>query len=200
MALRLGIAHHFGWAVAVTASPGHRVVDRRRIALVEPGLPAAPIHRREGKALDDDATAALVAQVRASAVRATSDALDGLASAVPGPIVSMSLRAWPLDFPEDIAVQRRAPYEARADSVMYRQVLAELARARGWDVHRYDAGDVEARAISTLAGRADEILLGPRATLGPPWTKDHRMALAATIVAGETAPGAARTGADARAT
>ena len=44
---------------------------------------------------------------------------------------------------------------------------------------------MEARAVSKLAERADEILLGPRATIGPPWTKDHRMALAATIVAGE---------------
>jgi hypothetical protein len=95
------------------------------------------------------------------------------------------LRAWSLDFPEDIAVQRRAPYEARADSVMYREVLAELARARGWGVHLYDAKDVEARAVSKLVERADEILLGPRATMGPPSAKDHRMALAATIVAGE---------------
>ena len=35
-----------------------------------------------------------------------------------------------------------------------------------------------------LAERADEILRGPRATLGPPWTKDHRIALAATVMAG----------------
>jgi hypothetical protein len=35
-----------------------------------------------------------------------------------------------------------------------------------------------------LAERADEVLHGPRSTMGPPWTKDHRMALAATIVAG----------------
>ena len=180
--MRLGIAHHFGWAVAVTASTDHKVVDRRRIELIEPGMAAAPIHH-EGKPLDDDATAALVAQVRASVVRATSASLDQLATALPEPIVSMSLRAWPLDFPEDIAVQRRAPYEARADSVMYRQVLAELARARGWDVHLYDAKDVEARAVSKLAHRADAVLFGPRATMGPPWAKDHRMALAATILA-----------------
>ncbi len=182
--VRLGIAHHFGWAVAVTASTDHRVVDRRRIELVEPGVPAAPIHRREGRALDDDATAALVAQVRASALRATSQALDEIAGAVGEPIVSLSLRAWSRGFPVDITVQRRAPYEARADSVMYRRVLADLADERGWDVHLYDAGDVEARAAGMLAERADEILRGPRATLGPPWTKDHRMALAATIVAG----------------
>ena len=187
--MRLGIAHHFGWAVAVTASADHKVVDRRRIELIEPGLPAAPIHLREGRSLDDDATAALVARVRASAVRATSDALDELAAALAEPIVSMSLRTWSLDFPADIADQRRAPYEARADSIMYRQVLAELARARGWDVHLYDAKNVEARAVSKLAGRADEILRGPRATFGPPWGKDHRMALAATIVAGKDGGG-----------
>ena len=99
----------------------------------------------------------------------------------------MSLRAWPVDFPEDIAVQRHVPYESRADSVMYRQVLAELAHARGWEVHLYDAKDVEDRAAGILAGRADEVLHGPRATLGPPWSKDHRMALAATIVAGDRA-------------
>jgi hypothetical protein len=69
---------------------------------------------------------------------------------------------------------------------MYRQVLAELARARGWHVHFYDAKDVEARAVSTLGERADEVLFGPRAALGPPWAKDHRMALAATVLASAT--------------
>jgi hypothetical protein len=182
--VRLGIAHHLGWAAAVTASADHRVVDRRRIELIEPGMPTAPIHHREGKLLDDAATAALVAEVRASAVRAASASLGRLAAALPEPIVSMSLRAWPLDFPTDIAVQRRAPYESRADSVMYREVLAELARARGWAVHLYDAADVEGQAVNVLGERADEVLRGPRATLGPPWTKDHRMALAATIMAG----------------
>jgi hypothetical protein len=28
------------------------------------------------------------------------------------------------------------------------------------------------------------VLHGPRATLGPPWASDHRMALAATVLAG----------------
>ncbi len=181
--MRVGIAHHFGWAVAVTASADHQVVDRRRIELIEPGMATAPIHH-EGKPLDDAATAALVAHVRASAERATSASLDELARAVPEPIVSMSLRAWPLDFPDDIAVQRRVPYEARADSVMYRQVLAEQARARGWHVHLYDAKDIESLAAGILGDRADEVLHGHRARLGPPWAKDHRMALAATILAG----------------
>jgi hypothetical protein len=182
--VRLGIADHLGWAVAVTAADDHAVVDRRRIELVEPGVSAAPIHYQRGR-LDVGATAALVATVRASALRACSAALDDLAGALPARVVSISLRFWPPDFPDDIAVQRRAPYEARADAIMYRHVLAELAHARGWEVHCYDAKHVEAQAADLLGERAEEVLRGPRATLGPPWTKDHRMALAATVVAGE---------------
>ncbi len=181
--MRLGIAHHLGWAVAVTAAADHQVVDRRRIELIEPGLPSAPIHRHEGKRLDDAATLEVVGKVRASAARAASASLDRLSAVVPEPIVSMSLRDWPPDFPTDIALQRRVPYESRADSVMYRQVLAELARARGWAVHLFDAKDVEGQAADVLGERAAEVLRGPRAALGPPWTKDHRMALAATIMA-----------------
>ena len=75
------------------------------------------------------------------------------------------------------------PYESRADSVMYLQVLADAARDRGWAVHLYDAKHVEAEAAAVLGERAKQVLHGPRAALGPPWSKDHRMALAATVLA-----------------
>ena len=159
------------------------MVDRRRIELIEPGVSPAPIHY-ESRRLDVASTAALVAEARASVARAASAALDEIATALRAPVVSISLRAWPLDFPEDIAVQRRAPYEARADAIMYRQELSELAHAGDWEVHIYDAKAVEAQAVGLLAERADEVLHGPRVTLGAPWTKDHRIALAATVVAG----------------
>ncbi len=178
--MRLGIADHLGWAVAVTASADHEVVDRRRIELIEPGVSAAPIHY-ESSRLDVAETAALVAEARASVARAASAALDEL------PARYRSSRSHSgrgrCDFPEDIAVQRRVPWESRADAIMYRQELAELAQARGWKVHLYDAKAIEAQAAGLLDGRAEEVLHGPRATLGPPWTKDHRTALAATIVA-----------------
>lgn len=76
------------------------------------------------------------------------DGADGaqLAAGLPAPIVSIALRGWPADFPRDIAVLRRAPYESRADSVMYRQALAGLAGERGWAVRLYDAKDVETRS------------------------------------------------------
>ncbi len=180
--MRLGIADHLGWAIAVTASENHEVVDRRRIELIEPGVSAAPIHY-ESRRLDVAATAALVGTARASVARATSAALERARNRV--------ARADPLDLssnlaarlPTDIAVQRRAPYEARADAIMYRQELSALAHAHGWEVHVYDAKTVVSEVAMMLGERADEVLHGPRTRIGPPWTKDHRLALAATVVA-----------------
>jgi hypothetical protein len=173
--MRLGIADHFGWAIAVVADDDHAVVDRRRLELVEPGVTPAPIHYESAR-LSVEHTTRLVAEVRRSALRAGAAALDQL----PGPIESISLRLWPPDFPTDIAVQRRPPYEARADAIMYRELLAELAHARGWEVHGYDAKSVEAQAAARLGARAAHVL---RPGLGPPWTQDHRRALAATVLA-----------------
>jgi hypothetical protein len=188
--MRVGIAHHFGWAVAVTALPDFEVVDRRRIELLEPGLPAAPIHHEGGthdlhsggEPLDDDDLGALVADVRRSATKVTAASLDALATSLSEPISVVAIRGWPSDFPEDIGTQRRPPYESRADSVMYCQVLAEVAAERGWDLRTYDAKTVESDAASVLGDRARQVLHGPRNVLGPPWSKDHRTALAATIV------------------
>ena len=176
--MRLGIADHLGWAVAVTASADHEVVDRRRIDLVEPGLSQAPVHY-DAHHLDDDGLTALIEAVRASCARLAGEAFGAL----PGPIESISLRTRPADFPTDLAVVRQSPWEARADAVMYRQVLAEVAGGRGWAVHAYDAKAVEGQAVEQLGVRADDVLRGPRARLGPPWAKDHRVALAATVVA-----------------
>jgi hypothetical protein len=187
--LRVGLADHLGWAVCVTASADGHVVDRRRLELIEPGLPAAPIHHLSGvhplhgldSPPDDAVLERLVSEVRASVVRATTRALDQLSAELPAPIEWLALREWPADFPKDLAVLRRAPYESRADPVMYRQVLADSARARGWTVDFYQANGVEAAAARILGSRADRVLHGPRAALGPPWSRDHRTALAATI-------------------
>jgi hypothetical protein len=138
---------------------------------------------RSGEPLDDDELAALVATVRASVERVTAASLDELATDLAEPVTSVSIRDWPAPFPVDVAVQRRAPHESRADSIMYLQVLAASASARGWDVLRYDATRVEAQAAALLGGRAEAVLQGPRHRLGPPWAKDQRLALAATVVA-----------------
>ena len=93
-------------------------------------------------------------------------ALEELAAALDQPVASLAVRGWPADFPNEVAVQRRVPYESRADSVMYCQVLAGVAEARGWTVQRYDAKRVEAQAAALLGERADDVLRRPRQTVG----------------------------------
>ncbi|NNE94726.1 MAG: hypothetical protein HKN24_01725 [Acidimicrobiales bacterium] len=189
--MRLGIAHHYGWAVAVTATDEHRVVDRRRIELIEPGHPTAPIHHEggaydmhsSGKLLSDDELAELVAEVRSSVEGSIETAFNELAHSLAAPVRSISLRAWPEGFPSGIAELRKPPFDSQADSVMYRQLMADAAQRRGWVVHRFDGATAEGRASELLGPRAEEVLRGPRRTLGPPWNRDHRMALAATVLA-----------------
>lgn len=187
--MHVGVAHHLGWAVLVTANDEFEVADRRRVELMDAHLPAAPIHHRGGAhemhgsadPLDDNDLAALVVEVRGSALARTRSALDELINDV-GLIRSISLRDWPCDFPADIATQRQAPFESQVDSVMYREVFAELAAEHGWSEHRFNASTVETEATEILGQRAEEILFGPRKLLGAPWNKDHRTALAAIVV------------------
>jgi hypothetical protein len=56
--------------------------------------------------------------------------------------------------------------------------------AAGWAVHFYDAKTVRAHAAELLGDDTAVVLDDPRAALGPPWTQDHRIALAATVRAG----------------
>jgi hypothetical protein len=59
---------------------------------------------------------------------------------------------------------------------------SSAAAKRRWALHLYDAKWVVGRATAMPAGQAEDVPQGPRARLGPPWTKDHRTALAATVV------------------
>jgi hypothetical protein len=190
--VHVGIADHLGWAVAVTASARFEVVDRRRIELLDPGLPVAPVHHEGGtwpehgsKHRADADLAELVAQVRSSALRMSAESVDRLAAELPAPIESISLRSIRSDVPTDIAVLRRPPWEARIDAIMYRQLLADIARARGWRVCFYEPKQVLNLAADRLGGDAGRILDAPRATLGAPWTADHRAALAAAAAASD---------------
>jgi hypothetical protein len=40
----IGVSDHGGWAVLVTADGDGRLLDRRRVELVDEGLPKIPIH------------------------------------------------------------------------------------------------------------------------------------------------------------
>ncbi len=166
-----GISDHGGWAILVTATQTGQVLDRRRVELVAPDLPPIP-HHSEGKSLPMPQAVALVERVQLSAAHHAKLALDTLAREVHTEILGVALRHCP-PLPPTIA-ERIIDYRASnvADWVLYRHALAAAAQARGWAIHWYDPKAVLATASDTL---------DLRRTLGPPWTRDHKLALAAAI-------------------
>ena len=179
----IGISDHGGWAVLVTVAADGTLLDRRRVELVDEDLPKIP-HHSEGQALPLDEAVALVERVRESAVRHAKLSLDAVAMAVPGRIVGVALRQCP-ELPPTIA-ERIKDYRAQnvADWVMYRMALAAAAGARGWSVHWYDAKKVFGGASEVLRiGDFETHFLQLRRSIGSPWNQDHKLAMAAAIVA-----------------
>jgi hypothetical protein len=178
----IGISDHGGWAVLVTVARDGTLLDRRRVELVDESLPALP-HHHEGQGLPPDEAVALVERVRVSAEKHAVLALEAVAMAV-RPILGVALRSCP-QLPPTIA-ERIKDYRARnlADWVMYRKALAAAAAARRWPVHWFDAKSVTGAASQALrVGNFDAHFLDMRRVVGPPWNQDHKLAMAAAIVA-----------------
>jgi hypothetical protein len=179
----IGVSDHGGWAVMVTVAGDGTLLDRRRVELVDEDLPKIP-HHSEGQGLPVDEAVALVERVQASAERHAKLRLGEVAMAVPERVAGVALRQCP-DLPPTIA-ERIKDYRAQnvADWVMYRKALAAAAEARGWAVHWYDAKKVVAAASEALGGNDfDAHFLQLRKSLGPPWSNDHKIAMAAAMVA-----------------
>ncbi|HEX4276323.1 MAG TPA: hypothetical protein VHZ74_13260 [Bryobacteraceae bacterium] len=178
----IGVSDHGGWAVLVTVAGDGTLLERRRVELVDEELPKIP-HHSEAQRLPLDEGVELVERVRISASRHAKLALDAVAMAVPSRILGIALReCQPL--PASVA-ERITNYRARnvADWVMYRQALAAAAEARGWGVHWYDAKKIVGAASAALQLDFDARFLQLRKSLGPPWGNDHKIAMAAALVA-----------------
>ena len=178
----IGVSDHGGWAILVTVGRhGYEILDRRRVELIDDALPALP-HHHEGQLLSPDAAVALVERVRASAEKHAAIALDALATAVPH-VAGVALRArQPL--PPTIQ-ERMKDHRARnvADWVMYRKALARASEERGWQVHWFDPKTVYQRASEILGTDFEAHFVRLREVMGPPWNSDHKLAMAAAIVA-----------------
>ena len=193
-AAAVGVADHASSPVLVTVAPGGELLDRRRVELLDRGLPEHP-HHHEGswavgrylntpgaRTLSLADAVALVERVRASARRGARESLEALAAAVPVPIAAIAIRACPALPPT--TEERIADHRAQtvADSVMYREALATAAGARGWVVHWYDRERVFRDAAAALGRRdVDAFLQAMGRTVGPPWQARHKLAAAAAL-------------------
>jgi len=167
--------------VLVTVTADGTLLDRRRIELIASDLPKLPHHHEAQKLPLEDALD-LIGRVRVSAEKHAKLALDALA--VSSRIMGIAIRECPT-LPPTVA-ERLQNYRAQnvADTVMYRMALAGAAEARGWAVHLYQRKNVLDAARDALhVADLDAHFINLRKSIGPPWTNDHKVAMAAAIVA-----------------
>lgn len=185
-------AEHAGWAhfVCVTA-PGNvpAVIERRRVTLIDAGLPTLPYHHDSIGMREDEANA-LIARVRRSIAACTVRALHGIATdlAPEYTVVALAIRKPPFaELPGTVgAVWQSYRLQCAADGMLYQLALCRAARDLGLKVQLCGRGEEIAWAAARLEVRPDDIESFVSRTgrpSGPPWTQEHRRAYAAGIAA-----------------
>jgi hypothetical protein len=188
----LGVADHSGWAVCVTVAASRGlpvVVDRRRVDLIEPGVPSQPYHHETvGMPLAE--AEKLVVRVRESVMRTTLTRVSELRAELQPSytIVAMTLRNPPLAWvPVTVAEAHESyPVMCRADGMMYHDALCTAARHLRFALELHDRGEEVPRASDRLSVSLEELehfLQTAGESLGPPWQKEHRLAAAAAMAA-----------------
>jgi hypothetical protein len=186
----VGVADHSGWAILVSVAAANgepTVVDRRRVRLIEKGLPSQP-YEHETRALRDDEAEQLVRHVKRSIDSCTALALDRL-SADLWPryrVASITMRQPTLaHLPATVGEVHRSHHMlCRADGVLYHQAICTAARRRDWTLRLHRRGEELALAAEALQASTDEVerfIDGLKQTLKAPWTAEHRQAFAAAI-------------------
>ena len=186
----LGFRAHSGWAVGVALGGSLRspeVIDRRRIALIEPGSPGGvqPYHAisddLDHRGVDADiAQAAAIERSALAAVRAFADAIGGNNQKIAYcGIVLASGRALPS---LEATLRSHAMVHA-AEGELYRVAIARAAKNLGWRCIRVPERDLYKLAAQQL--RIPEPKLKTRTiemgqALGSPWSADEKCA---TLVA-----------------
>lgn len=186
----VGVADHSGWAVLVSAAAEKGepiVVDRRRVRLIETGVPNQP-YEHDTIALRETEAEQLVRTVKRSIAASTALAFDRL-SADLWPryrVTSIAIRQPTLvQIPATVAeVHRSAHVRNRADGMLYHAAICEEARQREWDVMLHRRGEELTQAAEACQANVQDVerfVSGLRQTLKSPWTADHRHAFAAAI-------------------
>jgi hypothetical protein len=188
----VSVAEHAGWAhVICVAASGlvPVVIARRRVTLIDPGLPKMP-YEHESVGMKEDEANALVARVRRSIAARTTLALQRVVTELSPTHVAAALairtppfRALPRDVP---AVWQSYRLQCAADGMLYQLAICRAARQLGLEVQLCRRGDETARAAKSLGvttGEVEEFVTGRGRPAGPPWTQEHRRAYAAGIAA-----------------
>jgi hypothetical protein len=186
----VGVADHNGWAVLVSTAAEHgepAVVDRRRVSLIERGVPTQPYHH-ETLALGDAEAEQLLHKVRRSIASCTALALDHLAADLLPRyrVAAVTIRQPPLaSLPATIGEVHRSYYvQCRADGMLYHSAICQAARQRDWKLVLHPRGDelaMAAAALQVSTHQVERFVNDLKQSLKAPWTAEHRSAFASAI-------------------
>jgi predicted component of type VI protein secretion system len=191
----VGIEDHYAWAnlLSVAADGADvQLLDRRRVVLLDPGLPASPYHGDTIGMLPRDAERVVHEVRRSAAQRATSALTTLIADLSPARCRGIAIRTPPLTRLPDTVAEAHADawIRNRADGMIYHLALTDAARALGLAVFCFDKASVVALAAAAGGSTAqafEQRLQQLGKSLGPPWRKGHVWACAGAILAQESA-------------
>src|SRR5262249_55244326 len=155
-------------------------VERRRVTVIDTGLPTMPYHHESIGMGEKDANA-LIARVRHSIATRTLCALRGVVDDL-GPAYAvrvLAIRQPPFSaLPESVAaVWQSYPLQCAADGMMYQLALCRAARDLGLAVRLCRRGVETAQAAARLAVHPHDVesfISRTGRPPGPPWTQEHR--------------------------
>jgi hypothetical protein len=186
----VGVADHNGWAILVSTVEVRgqpTVVDRRRVTLIEKGVPSQPYHH-ETLALSDSESEQLLRKVTRSIASCTTLAFDRLAADLSPQyhVAAIAIRHPPLPLLPATVEEVHRSYHAlcRADGMLYHGAICTVARGRDWKVMLHHRGEELARAAEALQVSTQDVerfVRGLTQTLKAPWSAEHRHAFAAAI-------------------
>ncbi|MDE0434770.1 MAG: hypothetical protein OXH92_12275 [Bryobacterales bacterium] len=183
----IGAADHYARAELVTlavAGASPVLLDRRRVELIDKGLPSAPYHH-EALSLDIDTAIDLVDRVRRSVAKHASAAISTLLATYRAQVLILPSSPYDSlpDSLEEILNSRRLTLAA--DGMLYREALAKAAAELGMEVRRYprktDPTALAAQAMGAEEAEVNSLIAQFGREAGTPWRKDHKMAAAAAL-------------------
>jgi hypothetical protein len=187
----IGVSEHTGWAhlLAVAVQDGvPAVVARRRVTLIDPGLPTQP-YEHDSRALPEREANALIARVQRSIATRTSLAFERLvAELAPARAVALAIRKPPFAKLPATVTEAWNSYTllCAADGMMYQQAICRAAQQLGLELQlcrRGEEATLAAARLGVAPEDVEEFVARTGRPSGPPWTEEHRRAFAAGIAA-----------------
>jgi hypothetical protein len=166
------VAEHAGWAHVVCVAVRENrpvVIARRRITIIDPGVPTQPYHHEATAMTDADANA-LITRVRRSIATRSSSALQSVVTDLAPDYAAVA-----------VAI-RKAPFDDLPE--MYQLAICGAARRLELEVHMCPRGEEASWAAKTLGVAPGDIRKFVSETgrpPGPPWTEEHKRGYAAGI-------------------